>query len=152
MTYMPDAAGVRSTLVGIAVERATSVLPATTTTDIFSVDGGNVMLTAIVGEFTTVASATATTLTLVHDPDSGGANVTIGAASSSIASSAVGQVVTVAGTTPTVVHGGAAGGVPARHVLGPGDIALTTSATNTGAVKWTVFYVPLTPGATITAV
>jgi hypothetical protein len=154
VTYMPDGQGVRTSLLGIKVSRPAATLPATTTADLFSVDGGNVQLVAIVGTVTTAASATDTTLTIEHDPDAGGLNVTLGDESTSIASAAVGSVITISGTTPTVVHGQAAlgGRLAVPYVLGPGDVALTTSATNTGAVRWDLYYIPLDDDATVTAV
>jgi hypothetical protein len=32
-------------------------------------------------------------------------------------------------------------------VIAPGEIQLTTSATNTGSVKWDLYYLPLDPAA-----
>ena len=156
MTVMPDRAGVRSTHIGIAVDRATAALPATTTADIFSVDGGRVLVTGLIGEITTVIQTQACNLSIVHDPDNGGSNVTLASTLDVSADAVASNYVlnTTAGgalvNSAANIAYGAKLAVP--FVLDVGDIALTTSATNTGSVQWTVFYVPLDDGATITAV
>jgi hypothetical protein len=155
MTYIPSSQGVRSAALGLAVERATAALPASTTADIFTVDGGRVLLVGIIGEVTTAIQAQACNLSVVYDPDGAGSNTTL-ASTLDVNADAAGSYYVLNGTA-----GGAlvqstnpfAVAFPApRWVLGPGDIALTTSATNTGSVKWTALYVPLDDGATLTAV
>lgn len=156
MSYIPDAQGVRATHAGILVERATAALPATATADIFTVDGGRVLLLGFVGEVTTVIQAQACNLSVVHDPDSGGSNVTLASAlnvSADAANSFYVLNATAGGALVNSSGEAAYGALLATPILLPaGDIALTTSATNTGSVQWNVLYAPLDDGATVSAV
>lgn len=145
----PDVARVND---GIIVEKAGTVLPATTTTAYFTVTG-TVRVTALYGVCTTVCSATATNLSIVHVPTSG-TNLTISSALA-IASFAAGTYVfaeldgtALVGTTAV---SGAIGMGSFSAILGAGSISLTTSATNTGAFRWVVRYVPIEAGSTIVA-
>lgn len=145
----PDVARVND---GIIVEKAATVLPATTTTAYFTVTG-TVRVTALYGVCTTVCSATATNLSIVHVPTSG-TNLTI-ASNLAIASFAAGTYVfaeldgtALVGTTAV---SGAIGVGSFSAILGAGSISLTTSATNTGAFRWVVRYVPIESSGTIVA-
>lgn len=145
----PDVARVND---GIIVEKAATVLPATTTTAYFTITG-TVRVTALYGVCTTVCSATATNLSIVHVPTSG-TNLTI-ASTLAIASFAAGTYVfaeldgtALVGTTAV---SGAIGLSSFSAILGAGSISLTTSATNSGAFRWVVRYVPIEAGSTIVA-
>ena len=137
---------------GVLVERAAAVLPATTTSAIFTISG-TVRVVELYGVCTTVCSATATNLSIVQVPTSG-TNVTI-ASALAIASFAQGTYVfaeldgtALVGTT--AVSGAVSLG-SFSAILGAGSISLTTSATNTGAFRWVVRYVPIESGSTIVA-
>lgn len=138
---------------GILVERAAAVLPATATTAYFTITG-TVKITALYGVVTTVCSATATNLSVVHVPSSPGTvNLTL-ANTLAIASFAVGSYLGVEGDgTALVGTTGVAAylGMITNPILGPGSISLTTSATNTGATRWVCRYVPIESGSTIVA-
>jgi hypothetical protein len=136
----------------IRVPRATDTLPATTTETIFEVEGGRILLKALIGEITTAIQAQACNLSVNVDTDAGAAVVL--ASTLEINADAVGQYYGVEGdgTALITVAGGYApicnnGGV----VIGPGAITLTTSATNTGSVKWDLYYLPLDANAYVTA-
>lgn len=138
-----------------------AVLPATATAHIFNVTGGRIIVTALVGTCTTVCSATATTVSVGSTPTSGTASATGLATATAITSAEVGTLVSlptgakgalVVGTGATAggavqVQGGSGG-----YVVNPGTIDITTSATNTGAFKWELWYLPLDDGASATAV
>ena len=138
---------------GIVVERAAATLPATTTTAYFTITG-TVQINALYGVVTTVCSATATNLSVVHVPSSPGTvNLTL-ASVLAIASFAAGTYLGVEGdgTALVGVTGVAAYlGSITKPVLGPGSISLTTSATNTGATRWLLAYTPLESGSTVVA-
>lgn len=136
---------------GILVERAAATLPATTTTAYYTISGV-VEIPVLYGVVTTVCSATATNLSVVHVPTSG-TNVTL-ASTLAIASFAAGTLLTVEGdgtalVGTTAVSGNITSRVP--MILMSGSISLTTSATNTGATRWALRYIPLEAGSTVVA-
>ena len=139
--------------VGLPVERAAAVLPATTTAAIFTVTGA-VRITELYGVCTTVCSATATNLSVVHVPTSPGTvNLTL-ASVLAIASFAAGTLVGVEGdgTALVGVTGVAAyTGMTQSPVLLGGSISLTTSATNTGQFRWVLRYLPVESGSLVVA-
>lgn len=137
---------------GILVERAAATLPATTTSAIFTITG-TVRVTELYGVCTTVCSATATNLSIVQVPTSG-TNLTI-ASTLAIASFAAGTYVfaELDGTAlvgVTAVSGAVSVGSQSA-ILAAGSISLTTSATNTGAFRWVLRYIPVESGSTIVA-
>lgn len=144
-------AEVRRQILGILVERAAAVLPATTTAAIFTITGA-VRITGLYGICTTVCSATATNLSVVHVPTSG-TNLTL-ASALAIASFAAGTLVGVEGDGTALVGVTAVAaylGMTQYPDLTTGSISLTTSATNTGAFRWVVTYIPLESGSTLVA-
>lgn len=139
--------------IGSIVEKAATVLPASTTTAIFTITG-SVRITALYGVCTTVCSGTATNLSVVHVPTAPGTvNLTL-ASVLAIASFAAGTLVGVEGDgTALVGVTGVTGylGMLQNPDLLAGSISLTTSATNTGAFRWVLRYVALEAGSTVVA-
>lgn len=142
---------------GTKVEEPAAVLPATATGHIFLVSGGRVVVTSLVGQVTTVCSATATTVSVGTTPTVGTANTTGLATATAITSLEVGSLVSIPltkGALQVGSNGGAAvqimgdGGL----VVPAGNIDIVTSATNTGAFKWTLTYYPYDDGASVSAV
>lgn len=153
MTVQIPDSGIRAFGLGRAVNKDSFTLPATTTGAMFTVAGGKVLVTSLVGEVTTVVQNQACTLTVVATPTVGAVN-DIGAASGSIASAAVGNLFGVTGLAADAVVSSTGGGVSNLRnpiVVAPGVIGLKTSATNTGATKWTITYIPIDDGASIVA-
>lgn len=140
---------IRNNLYGIRVDRAAAVLPATATQTIFTVAGGRVLITTLVGEVTTATTATATTLAVNLVGSVNGLTQVVCSATS-VASLTVGTeyAFTALATAPTI---GAAFNQNNETVFTPGVVQAVTSATNTGAMKWTVFYIPLDDGASVVA-
>lgn len=144
----------RTVLVGTKVDRATAALPATTQSAIFTVSGGRVLVTGLVGEVTTVMGATATNLKVTANPTTG-TDVDL-ASNAAVTSKEVGSLITLpaaSGSALVVKNGGGGGQLPAHnpYVVPVGTIDLVTDATDTGSVKWSLTYVPLDNGATVTA-
>ena len=71
MTTMIAGTAYRKLLYGIKVDKAAATLPATAYGSLFTVAGGRVIITSIVGEVTTICSATATNLKLTATPTTG---------------------------------------------------------------------------------
>lgn len=150
MASMIPGKAIRNAIYGIRVDRVAAVLPATGNSTLFTIAGGRIILTGIIGEVTTVASATATNIKLTSVSTAIGGAGTDLATNVAITSAAVGTLY-----SPTAI--GAAGQIGAtvtqnnEEILPIGLIRLTTDATNTGAMKWTVLYIPFDDGATVTA-
>lgn len=144
---------------GFRVKRNAAVLPATTvSTPYFTVAGGLVYVTSLVGICTAAGDGTATTLLFSAVPTVGAANNMCGA-SASLASAVIGVLVSVDGTAITtalqatgVTVGGNIGGMAKPIVVGIGTINAVTANTNaTLAFRWILTYIPLDDGASIVA-
>lgn len=133
--------------------RPATTLPATTTKDIFRVLG-NVKIVDIIGVVTTVIQTQNCNLKIstYH-----GTTSTDICADLNISADAVGSRMSITGTFANALINTAAG-VPlapqatAIVVQKDSTLRLTTSATNTGAIRWVVVYEPLDIGARIVAI
>ena len=146
-------ADVRTIAAGIAVSRATATLPATGAQNIFTVSGGRILVKYLVGEVTTIIQAQACTIKVTSTPTAGTA-VDLSAVSASISGLEVGAKITLPAAAATALVFGNAGGVivhQAEWVIPVGSLSYTTSATNTGSIKWDLVYVPLDIGAQVVA-
>jgi hypothetical protein len=153
MSVLIQGSQIRAITLGVKVDRATAVLPATAQAAIFTITGGRVVVTSLVGEFTVAGSATATNLSVTTNPTTG-TDVVL-ASVAAVASKEIGSLVTLPltlGGTLNVQSAGA-GEIPgAVGFLCPiGTIELITSATNTGSVKWSLTYYPYDDGAAVAA-
>jgi hypothetical protein len=155
MTYSLSPKGVRGAGLGIKVDRATATLPQNATGSIFTVAGGRVVVTSLVGEVTTVLGAVVTTLAVVATPTVGAATTL--ASATAVTSDAVGDWFTLPATLGSaLVHTAVAGAValPSMSLgilVAVGTIQITTSANDTGSVKWSITYVPYDDAAVVTA-
>lgn len=130
---------------------------------LFTVAGGMVLITSMVGRVTTVLSGTTGAVSL-------GATPTVGASGAQVAGIAAATVIgggevgatfavaaTIAGAATTLANGGAsavAGKSPflaqSAFIVQAGIITITTSvATMTGAIDWYLTYLPLDTGASV---
>ena len=155
MTTIIANASVRQISLGINVSRAAANLPASTAGNIFTVSGGRILVVSLIGEVTTVIQTQACTLKVSTAPTTGSA-VDLCAASASISAAAVGTHFTLpaAAATALVTDLATGGGVIAKQaawLIPVGSVTITTSATNTGQVKWDLTYVPLDIGAQVVA-
>src|SRR5690349_2076985 len=119
---------------GFRVESPAANLPATTTQNRFTVSGGRVMITLLLGEVTTVIQAQACNLKVTSAPTVGTA-VDL-ASNLDINADEVGCLYLVEGDGTALVGanaGAAMSGIGASGPIVPsGSIRLETSATNTG--------------------
>jgi hypothetical protein len=138
--------------VGLRVDRATAALPATTSDVLFTVSGGRVIVDLILGEVTTVIEDQENNTNLEANPTTGTATDICTALD--IADHEAGTLYTVSGTAATAMQSGSSGSVigqAAPFIVAEGDIELHCAATNTGSVKWSIWYRPLDAGAYVTA-
>jgi hypothetical protein len=153
----------RALLMGVRVKTAAITCPATTSTAIFTVSG-RVIVTSLIGEVTTAIQNQACNFNITFDPTGSGAVGDVCAATA-VANDAVGTFYSVNGIQADLLSSQKAGGteVP-THVLAPvgssqglgfmvpaGSMLWKASATNTGAVEWTLTYIPLDDGASVVA-
>lgn len=146
MSNILKSTGYRALEFGLKVDKVTTVLPATAYGALFTVTGGRVLITGLIGEFTIAADATATTVKVTGTPTTGTAVDWTSA--TAVTSKEIGAQMTLpaaAGSALVVSNGGAGGQLQCKSpfVAAIGTIGITTSATNVGSAKWTVFYVPL---------
>lgn len=146
----------RDTLAAVALgfhtAKTAATLPATTTQNIFTISGGRVLVTVFVGEVTTIIQAQANNLKVTSVPTTGSA-VDI-ASNLDVNAFEAGAILVVEGDgTALIGTSTGAGFAPALNalpfILPIGTIRIATSATNTGATKWDVWYLPLDDGASI---
>ena len=146
------AAALTGTILGTRVDRATAALPQTAAAALFTVTGGRVAIMAILGEVTTVIQTQANNTKLVANPTAG-TSVDL-CAVLNISADEVGCLYGVTGTVGDALIGVNAGyaPLPARPlVVAAGTIDLDCAASNTGSVKWSIWYAPLDDGAVVTA-
>jgi hypothetical protein len=136
---------------GITITRAAANLPATTSGNLFAVSGP-ILLTSLTGFVTTVIQAQANAIKLEAFLTSAAAATDMCATADSNGQ-AVGKLFGFSGVTTAAATFGFAVPQPNEMIInGPGFIRLNTAATNTGQMSWTAIYLPLVPGATLTAV
>ncbi len=146
---------VREITLGLRVDRATAALPQSTDDALFTITGGRILLTSIVGEVTTVIQTQANNTKLKFNPTATGADQDL-CAVLDITADAVGELYTIDGTVGNALRSDlliglnslfGAGGL----ILSEGDIELDCAASNTGSVAWTMTYIPLDTGASVAA-
>lgn len=126
------------------------------TRTIFTVSGGQVLITALWGVVTTSITV-ANTVKLVANPTTGDTADIVTATDIGTTDTAAGTVLgflmdpdDTAATAPDIVKGG--GQALTNLVVTTGDIEQTTTGTNPdGAVTWYCTWLPLTAGATLVA-
>lgn len=154
MTTILQGTQLRQIDLGTKVDRTAAVLPATATGHLFQVTGGKVVVTSLIGEVTTVCDGTATTVKITSTPTTGTA-VDL-SSTTAVTSKEVGALISLPLTLggALIVNNAGAGQIPGAlgFVVPIGYIDCITSATNTGAVKWYVTYIPYDDGASIAAV
>jgi len=158
MTNFVQGTQLRTLRKGLVVTRAAANLPQTATGTLFTVSGGAVLVTGLIGVVTTPIASSDPVLTLGTAPTVGTAQ-TAGIATSTVLTSAeAGTLVTVAssGGLPTglvvmatAAKAGNAVFVAGEFVVSAGTITWTTGASKTGAMKWYLTYVPLDDGASV---
>jgi len=131
--------------------RATSALPQTTQSALFTVTG-RVRITSIIGVVTTVIQTQLNNTKIVANPTVG-ADVDLCAVLDTSAG-AVGTNYVITGTLADAmvkIVSGAGVDQASKLIVTAGTIDLNCAASNTGSVKWFIEYEPIDPGASIFA-
>lgn len=139
-------------VLGIPVRRATATVAADQ--DLFSIDGGLVMITSFGGLVTTAIGAGSQDLELDFDPDDGGSNVALSTLVL-VDAAPTGQMFTLntsaGGALVSALDVSYGYKLAVPITMGPGDIVLDVTGTEAGSVEWFLTYLPITLGATVTA-
>jgi hypothetical protein len=150
MSQFLEGKSVRKVVEGIAVERPAALPPQTATANLFRVVGGRVLLKQIIGQVTTAIGNVANNTNLSFNPtDAAAGNM---CAVADIDNDAIGTVYGITGTVATALQKSTNVllGQVTSHILKPGTIDLICAANSgTGAIRWTVIYVPIDDGAYI---
>lgn len=150
---MGNSADLSKAIAGTRVLRATATLPQTTDGALFTISGGPVLITALWGEVTTVIQTQACNTKLKLNPTATGADQDL-CAVLDISADAVGEIYSITGTVgDAMVSDLLIGNVALQDplLLSEGDIELDCAASNTGSVKWGLFYIPAEAGASVVA-
>ena len=168
MTASPaaQAAQLAASVYGAVVTGGAKTLPAGATGHIFTVTG-RVVVTSLTGVISTAIQGQATTLSVGNTPTGGSASTASFCATLDLNGKAAGISLAVpqakasalmsSGADGTLLWNTTSGaqGVPVASggllLVPAGTIDVTTVATSTGAITWTVTYVPYDAGATVTA-
>jgi len=141
-------------ILGLRVTRATATLPQTTNSSLFTIAGGVVLMTGILGEVTTAIGAADNTK-LTHYPTVATAGDTDICGTVDIDTCDIGDMLSITGTPADamlVAHKGSVQMMQYKGVvLQEGTLDLDCDASTTGAIKWSLWYIPLEPGAYVTA-
>ena len=149
-------------VIGQRAFRAAGACPLNVWENIFTVSGGLVLMTLLVGERTIIQAGGASNLDLEVDPTAGAAVVLC--IPTVVTTDPVGTLYTITGNPADAVYaglavqGGMAGGALATGqnthgwVVPPGTVEWRESAgAGTGSIQWTMYYVPIDPGASVAA-
>jgi hypothetical protein len=136
---------------GYRVDRDTANLPQTTNHALFTVAGGRVEVTLLVGEVTYAVQNSDPVLSVNSTPTTGTA-LALGATVDT-SSLEIGGFVRVVGAGNLVksLAGASLSSAYNSFIVPIGTIRLAGGASKTGKIKWTIYYRPLDEGATVTA-
>lgn len=156
--YTPGQLGISGTErtgplgVGVQVERVTANLPQTAAHALFTISGGRIAVVQLIGQVTTVVQTQANATKLIGNPTTG-ADLDI-CATLDITADAVGTLYGITGLFSDALIGagpGALSGQTRPVILNVGTLDLSCAASNTGQVRWTLYFVPLDLSAAVVA-
>lgn len=141
---------VRAVTLGVRVEKSTGTLAATTIS-LFTVAGGKVLVTSIVGEVTTSITV-ANSYKLQHNP-------TVGTTKDLVAATDIGTTDTLQGAllgfdgiaASSIQQGPGAVPLLQRPLALTAGVIESVSAGTDGVINWVLTYVPIDDGASIVA-
>ncbi len=151
MSSMVKGSQLRALNFGTKVDQPAKTVPQNALSALFTVSGGRVLVTGVVGEVTTVIGGTTPAAKLVANPTVGTDSDIVTAVA--ITDDPVGNlygISTVGGALKVLESVAGLGQEP--FVLKAGTLDLHVSAADaTGAIRWSLFYIPLDTGASVAA-
>lgn len=152
MSVYNDAAAFTKAVLGSGpVAKSTGTITGNPTTAIFTVTGGEVLITGLYGKVTTALSTDSGTYALQANPTTGDTQTIVTATDLGTTDTAVGSVVGLTrGTTaaPAFLRGGTA---ELGAVVTTGAVEFVGAASANGAITFYATWVPLTDGAQLVA-
>ena len=138
---------------GQTTERATAILTAATV-PIFTVTGGRIKVTQIIGEITVGMQVLLCNVSLSATPTSGTARAMC--AITNISGYAIGDLLGIDGINTSALLPPASSGVVEAQTMGvivqEGVInVISSAAPDPGSIKWTLKWLPIDDGATVVA-
>ena len=137
---------------GQTTERATAVLTAATV-PIFTISGGRIKVTQIIGEITTAIQVLATNVSLSAIPTVGTARALC--VPTNISGYALGDLLGIDGINTSALLPPVSSGVVEAQTMGvivqEGVINVISNSAPTGSIKWTLKWVPIDEGAAVAA-
>ena len=151
MTVITPNVAYRDLMFAIKTNRDAAVLPDTAYGALFTITGGRIIVMGMIGEVTTIMDGTATNLKVTATPTTGTA-VDV-ATNVAVANKEVGCLIGfyTFGAALVASNAGAAPIGATPFVVPIGTLGITTSATQTGACKWSLFWAPLDDDASVAA-
>ena len=151
MASMVPGSQLRQLLWGIHVARAAATLPQGTHAPIYTIAGGRCLITWLSGQVTTVLG-TVGNMKLIAEPTVGVATDMCAVVAAGTAAAGAFFTITGAPGTAMIKEVGAAQGFLCYGLMiDVGTIDLSLSLSDTGAMRWDLFYTPLDDGASIVA-
>jgi len=133
------------------VSKATGAITGNPTTALFTIAGGEVLITSVYGKVTTALTTDSGTYALQQNPTTGDTTTIVTATDLGTSDTAVGSTIGLThGTTaaPAFLRGGH---VRLDAVVTTGQIEFVGAASANGAITFYVTWIPLTDGATLVA-
>lgn len=154
MSVIIQGSQLREIALGRYTQGKTSTITADATYQIFTVAGGEVLITALWGVVTTAITDDGEDLAIVLDPTTGDSTTIVTATDLSTTDTAIGTVLGFKDQGDGTIDFQKNGGPLPPHVVTTGEVELLVSAgtgSEDGVIDWYCTWVPLTPGATVTA-
>ncbi len=152
MTNIADQDAFRKSVLGNGpVSKSTGAITGNPTTALFTIAGGEVLITGLWGVVTTSLTTDSGTYAIVANPTTGDTQTLVTATDLGTTDTAAGSVVGLThGTTaaPAFLRGGH---VDLQAVVTTGQIEFVGAASANGAITFSCTWVPLTDGATLVA-
>jgi hypothetical protein len=150
MTVIIQGSQLRTLELGTKVDQPTAALPQSALGTLFTVAGGRVWVTSIVGVVTTAIQAQANAVKLRATPTTGAVNDLSGTVD--INGAAIGALLSATGLAGDALVLSTGGGISTLRnpiLVAVGTIGLNTAASNTGSIQWSLTYVPYDDGASV---
>jgi hypothetical protein len=152
--YQDQLENIAASHLGIRVESAAALITNALVTK-FTVTGGNVLMTGFMGEIKVVFPAGACTVGLLHTPTVGTVStIAPVGGGTDIATFAAGRMARLPAALAGILTWTATAYdtlIRTRYILRPGALGIQGSASPaTGTIAWTMWYVPIDPGAYVT--
>lgn len=152
MTVVNEASAFTKAVLGAGpVSKATGTITGNPTTPLFTIAGGEVMITGVYAKVTTALSTDGGTYALQHNPTTGDTQTIVTATDLGTTDTAVGSVVGLTRGTSAASAFLRGGTVELGAVVATGQIEFVGASSANGALTFYVFWVPLTDGATLVA-